>query len=105
MQFIGARIREARIRRGLSQEALADRLGVSKAAVSGWETGKSRPFGSRLAQLAETLGVDAGWLTFGGEQGEIAEILSRLTPRERAAWIEIGKAMAAKKEDSGSSSA
>ena len=36
-------IREGRDRLGMSQEALAERLGVSRQAVSKWEMGTSVP--------------------------------------------------------------
>ena len=36
-------IREARRRAGLSQRQLADRLGVHKVTVSGWENGRFLP--------------------------------------------------------------
>jgi DNA-binding XRE family transcriptional regulator len=38
-----ARVKAFRLRRGLSQTALADLLGVSFASVSRWENGKARP--------------------------------------------------------------
>ncbi|RYC70866.1 helix-turn-helix domain-containing protein [Spirosoma sordidisoli] len=37
---VGALIREARKAKGLSQEELAKLMGVTKAAISGYETGK-----------------------------------------------------------------
>lgn len=36
-------IRTARQSKGLTQQALADQLGVTKVAVSKWEQGKSYP--------------------------------------------------------------
>lgn len=36
-------IRSARLKAKLSQQALAKRLGVTKATVSGWECGHYRP--------------------------------------------------------------
>ena len=40
---IGRTIARERRRRGLTQEALAEHLGVSKAAVSKWELAQSLP--------------------------------------------------------------
>ena len=42
---------------GLSQEALAELLGVSRQAVSKWETGDSQPELSNLLAMARTFGV------------------------------------------------
>lgn len=41
----------------LSQEYIADQLGVSRQAVSKWETGQSEPTASNLIQLAEVLKI------------------------------------------------
>lgn len=41
----------------LSQEALAEKLGVSRQAISKWETGESLPEVSNLSALAKALGV------------------------------------------------
>lgn len=40
---LGKAIREGRERLGMSQEALAERLSVSRQAVSKWEMGTSVP--------------------------------------------------------------
>ena len=52
-------IREGRDRLGMSQEALAERLGVSRQAVSKWESGASDPSTSTLLALAKLVGIDA----------------------------------------------
>ena len=44
---------------GLSQEQLAEKLGVSRQAVSKWETGEASPEVNKLRTLAEALGVTA----------------------------------------------
>lgn len=36
-------IRAARLRKRLTQKRVADKLGVTKAAVSGWECGRMEP--------------------------------------------------------------
>ena len=50
-------IREARIAKGLSQEELGERVGVKKAAVSKWETGRVYPRPRQARQLAKALGI------------------------------------------------
>ena len=47
---------------GLSQEALAEKLGVSRQAVSKWETGEALPDIAKLPLLARTFSVTADWL-------------------------------------------
>lgn len=63
----------ARCRRhaGLSQEALAEQIGVSRQAISKWETGEASPEISKLPLLARTFGVTADWLL--NEEEEAAE--------------------------------
>lgn len=46
----------------LSQEALAERIGVSRQAISKWETGEASPEITKLPLLAQTFGVTADWL-------------------------------------------
>lgn len=46
----------------LSQETLAEKLGVSRQAVSKWETGDSIPDTSNLSALAKALGTTVDWL-------------------------------------------
>lgn len=48
-----------RKQRGLSQEALAEQLGVSRQAVSRWETGSALPDAGNLLQLSRLFGVTA----------------------------------------------
>ena len=50
-------IREGRDRLGMSQEALAERLGVSRQAVSKWEMGTSVPSPENRRALSEILGT------------------------------------------------
>ena len=52
MADFGQRLKEYRSKNGLSQEAVAKRLGVSAQAVSKWEKGKSLPDLSVLLPLS-----------------------------------------------------
>ena len=54
-KLIGDRIRAARLAKGLSQEQLGEKLGVSFQAVSTWEQGKFLPDSDRLPVLAKVL--------------------------------------------------
>lgn len=51
-------IREARERLGLTQEALAEQLDVSRQAVSKWEMGNSEPSPENLQALSRVLGAE-----------------------------------------------
>lgn len=53
----GKRLRELRRERGFTAAQLADRLGVSRAAVSQFESGASLPSLSTLFTMAASLGV------------------------------------------------
>ena len=48
--------------RGLSQEALAEQLQVSRQAVSRWENGTALPDASNILQLSKLFGVSADYL-------------------------------------------
>lgn len=49
-------IRERRKALGLTQQALAAKIGVSALTVSNWETGRTRPSTLRIAHMTEILG-------------------------------------------------
>ena len=55
---LGEQIKAAREARHLSQEALAELLGVSRQAVSKWENGTAVPQGANRAALGEILELD-----------------------------------------------
>ena len=56
---LGKKISELRKEKGITQEELADKLGVSPQAVSKWESGKSAPSTTNLLALAELFGLTA----------------------------------------------
>ena len=61
------RIQDLRKRRGLSQEELADKLGVSRQAVSKWESGQSTPDIERIILMSEFFEVTTDYLLKGTE--------------------------------------
>lgn len=77
METIGNRISRCRKARGMTQEELAGKLGVSSQAVSKWETDTSCPDISLLPQLCRILGITTDELL----TGETSEV--RLVPAEQ----------------------
>jgi len=59
---MGSRIKELRKQAKISQQELADIIGVSRAAISLFEIGTSKPSSETLAKLADALQVDMGYL-------------------------------------------
>lgn len=64
-ETIGNRISRLRKEKGMSQEALAEKIGVSPQAVSKWENDQSCPDISLLPQLAKLLDVTVDELLTG----------------------------------------
>jgi transcriptional regulator with XRE-family HTH domain len=58
----GDRLAGAREAAGLSQEDLAQRLGVRLTTLQNWEEGLAEPRGNRLQMLAGMLNVSLSWL-------------------------------------------
>jgi DNA-binding XRE family transcriptional regulator len=57
LQRVGEKIASLRQYAHLSQDALADKLFVSRQAVSAWEVGKSAPSIDNVIELAKIFGV------------------------------------------------
>ena len=64
-ETVGQRIARLRKAKGLSQEKLAEKTGVSSQAVSKWENDQSCPDISLLPQLSKLLGVTVDELLTG----------------------------------------
>lgn len=56
---LGEALKEQRLRCQMTQEFVAERLGVSRQAVSKWENGTSDPSTSNLLALAKLYGISA----------------------------------------------
>ncbi|WP_414653333.1 helix-turn-helix domain-containing protein [Geminicoccus sp.] len=61
------RLHRARVLTKLSQAAVAERLGVSRAAVSQWETGATKPEMDRLRAISQLYAIPLEWLVTGEE--------------------------------------
>lgn len=84
MTGIGPRIRDARERAGMTQQALAEHCGVSRAAVAQWETGTTRPSLEHLRRAADAMGVWVSWITGEGEYSGREEEAVPYRPRGRS---------------------
>ena len=65
MASVGKHIRRLRSIRGMTQEALAEKLFVTRQAVSAWETGKALPDLDALERIAAALDVDMTEVIYG----------------------------------------
>lgn len=65
MSAFSKRLKAARTSADKSQESLGKVCGVSRAAVTQWESGKSAPTADKLESIANFLNVDAIWLITG----------------------------------------
>ena len=64
------RIAAVRKAAGLTQEQLGELLGVTRQAVSKWESGQTTPDAATIAALCEKLHVSADYVLLGKEPGE-----------------------------------
>ena len=69
---LSEKIYTCRKKAGLSQEALAEKLGVSRQAVSKWETDEAIPELSKIPMMAKIFGVTADFLLSDEENFEEA---------------------------------
>jgi len=69
---IGNRVRDARQRRFMTQDELAERTGIRIVTISRIENDRveSQPRLSTIRKIAEALNVSPGWLMFGETEEE-----------------------------------
>ena len=68
MRDIGKNIRELRLRKHMTQDALAESLFVTRQTVSNYETGKSRPDVDMLVKISEIFDCDVNHLLYGAPE-------------------------------------
>ncbi|MBO7319345.1 MAG: helix-turn-helix transcriptional regulator [Clostridia bacterium] len=75
--------------KGFSQEELAEKLGVSRQAVSKWETGEALPEITKLKGLAEVFGVTTDFLLNDNQDVFVKGQVNSLDPFDRFMdWFE-----------------
>jgi len=73
-QDIGTRISTIRRERGLTQDELADQVGVSRSAVAQWETGRTGQVTGNLSRIADVLEVNVEYLVHGDDKRAAGEV-------------------------------
>lgn len=82
MNNIAANIKALRSARGLTQDALAQQLHVTRQAVSNWENGKTQPDIETIMKLAQALNVPAEELIYGKKDAASHPRQVTLLPRD-----------------------
>lgn len=89
METLGVRLKRLRNSKKITQQKLADAIGVSKTSVIYWEKDENTPKHDSLTALAKVLGTTTDWLTSGKEgdapaqQEDKREIFSNVRPTKR----------------------
>ena len=91
---IGSQIRENRKRISLSQDALAERIYVSRQTISSWENGKTYPDVQSLLLLSEVFGVTVDALIKGDVETMEKKIADARGEMKRRGAVVVGMALA-----------
>ncbi|WP_237333940.1 helix-turn-helix transcriptional regulator, partial [Vibrio anguillarum] len=81
-------LKNARLRKGLTQEQVAKEVKVAKQTYLKWENGETEPRATQIANLAKTLNVSANEICQGVEFGKLSlqdfiiELSQIAVPRE-----------------------
>ena len=88
-------LKAARIKAGLTQQQIADEIGITKSTYRGYETAKRNPDPQRIKQLAKVLHISADTLLDTGIEKEKAPAPAKAETGEitREMSIELLKAL------------
>ena len=71
------RLKESRIKSGLTQEQLSEKLGIAKSTLSGYESGNREPTVATIAKIMDILKIDANYL-YQDETNSLTELVVSL---------------------------
>jgi transcriptional regulator with XRE-family HTH domain len=102
---IGARIKDARQERGLTQDQLATAVGVSRSAVAQWETGRAGQITGNLTRIAVSLDVGVEYLMHGtdkrtpvevrqGDEMALLRLYRECAPEDRQTLVKLARRLA-----------
>jgi transcriptional regulator with XRE-family HTH domain len=93
-RYVSLRIRQRRIMLGLTQQQMAELIGVTYQQAHKYETGINRISAGRLYQIARALGVDISYFFEDVEPGAGAARTQELMPQQRM-LLELARNFAA----------
>jgi len=76
-QSLAMRLHQLRKAKGMTLDAVAKELGVSKPTVWAWEQGRARPSPERYARIAELFGLGESRLATGRNVDALSEVLTQ----------------------------
>ncbi len=88
---LAEKILELRKANGLSQEQLAEKMGVSRQSVSKWESGDSLPDVDRLPELSRIFNVSTDYLLMPNEVDRLAIRTETIEKKQRHLQAEFQK--------------
>lgn len=83
----GQKIYEARRKAGMTQEELAERLGVSRQAVSKWESDAAFPETEKILELCKLFGISADELLFSEKGSSEGKAEAQEANKQEWGWI------------------
>lgn len=89
---LGENLFQARKKKGLSQEAVAEKLGVSRQTISKWETDETLPDIRQAKKLAVLYGLTLDELIeFNADVQEIQEVINKTTEEtvNKVDWTKV----------------
>ncbi len=90
--LIGKRLSELRIENHLTQEELAERLDVSRQAISKWESDKAIPNIEKMLKISELYGVSVDFLLKGNASDlEAKEKITAVSEEQKEAGEKAGE--------------
>lgn len=89
------RLKELRLKKGLTQKEIAEQFGIKQPNYQQWESGKRKPSSETLEKFANFFGVTMDYLSGKDDEDELSnvEVLFRMasdgmTDEEKAAFRE-----------------
>ena len=89
---LGSKLAQARKKQNLTQEQLAERLGVTRQAVSRWESDAAYPETDKIVRMAQILEVSCDYLLQDGvnEKGKpAAPLVTRLLKQAQGKRVKL----------------
>lgn len=84
---IAERLQELRKKAGYSQEQVAEMLGLSRQAISKWESGQGKPEIDNVIKMTEIYNVSSDYILLGTEHKTITPMLAVLYSMRAARWF------------------